>query len=132
MQKEKLIRLFESFNRLNVLIIGDVMVDSYLWGHVERISPEAPVPIVSVKSRENRLGGAANVALNVKALGANPILCSVVGNDQKGGEFINLLKEQQMDTVGIVKSTSRVTTMRHVVTQKHRGPRSSAARKSTA
>ncbi|MCD4732082.1 MAG: hypothetical protein K8R74_15855 [Bacteroidales bacterium] len=110
MQKEKLIRLFESFNQLNVLIIGDVMVDSYLWGHVERISPEAPVPIVSVKSRENRLGGAANVALNVKALGANPILCSVVGNDQKGGEFIDLLKEQQMDTVGIVKSTSRITT----------------------
>lgn len=110
MQKEKLIRLFESFNQLNVLIIGDVMVDSYLWGHVERISPEAPVPIVSVKSRENRLGGAANVALNVKALGANPILCSVVGNDQKGGVFIDLLKEQQMDTVGIVKSTSRITT----------------------
>ena len=110
MQKDELIRLFESFNQLNVLIIGDVMVDSYLWGHVERISPEAPVPIVSVKSRENRLGGAANVALNVKAMGANPILCSVVGNDQKGGEFIDLLKEQQMDTVGIVKSISRITT----------------------
>ncbi len=110
MQKEKIIRLFESFNQLNVLIIGDVMVDSYLWGHVERISPEAPVPIVSVKSRENRLGGAANVALNVKAMGANPILCSVVGNDQKGGEFINLLKEQQMETRGIVKSSNRITT----------------------
>ncbi len=110
MQKEELIRLFESFNQLNVLIIGDVMVDSYLWGHVERISPEAPVPIVSVKSRENRLGGAANVALNVKAMGANPILCSVVGNDQKGEEFIDLLKEQHMDTRGVVKSTSRITT----------------------
>jgi len=110
MQKDELIRLFESFNQLNVLIIGDVMVDSYLWGHVERISPEAPVPIVSVKSRENRLGGAANVALNVKAMGANPILCSVVGNDQKGGEFIDLLEEQQMDAGGIIKSTSRITT----------------------
>ncbi len=110
MQKEELIRLFESFNRLNVLIIGDVMVDSYLWGHVERISPEAPVPVVSVTSRENRLGGAANVALNIKAMGANPILCSVVGNDRKGAEFIDLLKEQQMDTGGIVKSASRITT----------------------
>jgi len=110
MQQDELIRLFESFNKLNVLIIGDVMMDSYLWGDVERISPEAPVPIVSVKSRESRLGGAANVALNVKAMGANPILCSVVGNDQKGDEFINLLKLQQMDTRGVVKSTSRITT----------------------
>jgi rfaE bifunctional protein kinase chain/domain len=110
MQKDDFTRLFESFNHLNVLIIGDVMVDSYLWGHVERISPEAPVPIVSVKSRENRLGGAANVALNVKAMGANPILCSVVGNDQKGGEFMDLLQEQQMETWGIVKSSSRITT----------------------
>lgn len=110
MQNEEIIQLFESFNHLNVLIIGDVMVDSYLWGNVERISPEAPVPIVSVKSRENRLGGAANVALNVKAMGANPILCSVVGKDQKGEEFIHLLKEQQMETTGIVQSASRITT----------------------
>jgi len=110
MQKDEITKIFDSFNNLNVLIIGDVMVDSYLWGHVERISPEAPVPIVSVKSRENRLGGAANVALNIKAMGANPILCSVVGNDQKGGEFINLLKGQQMDTMGIVQSASRITT----------------------
>lgn len=110
MYKDEIIKIFESFNQLNVLIIGDVMVDSYLWGHVERISPEAPVPIVSVKSRENRLGGAANVALNIKAMGANPILCSVVGVDQKGGEFIGLLEDQQMDTSGIVKSSSRITT----------------------
>lgn len=109
--KEKLIsKLFESFNHLNVLIIGDVMIDSYLWGIVDRISPEAPVPIVSVKSRENRLGGAANVALNIKALGANPILCSVVGNDQKGREFMALMKEQEMETPGILKSNTRITT----------------------
>ncbi len=110
MQQDELIQLFESFNNLNVLIIGDVMVDSYLWGDVERISPEAPVPIVSVKSRENRLGGAANVALNVKAMGANPILCSVVGNDQKGDEFLDLLTKQQMDTTGVIQSASRITT----------------------
>jgi D-glycero-beta-D-manno-heptose-7-phosphate kinase len=110
MHKEEIIKLFESFNRLNVLIIGDVMVDSYLWGKVERISPEAPVPIVSVKSRENRLGGAANVALNIKALGANPILCSVIGNDQKGREFIELLEGQKMETSGIVVSNHRITT----------------------
>lgn len=110
MRKEEIIKLFDSFNHLNVLIIGDVMVDAYLWGKVERISPEAPVPIVSVKSRENRLGGAANVALNIKALGANPVLCSVIGNDQKGREFLALLDEQGMETSGIVVSNHRITT----------------------
>ena len=70
--------LFSGFENLNVLIIGDVMLDSYIWGKVERISPEAPVPIVSVEKRENRLGGAANVGLNIKSLGANAILCAVM------------------------------------------------------
>ncbi len=107
---DKLTELFDSFNDLNVLIIGDVMVDSYLWGTVERISPEAPVPIVSVSKRENRMGGAANVALNIKSLGANPILCSVVGDDPKGNEFIQLLEKRQMETRGILKSDNRITT----------------------
>ncbi len=108
--KEKISKLFDSFNDLNVLIIGDVMVDSYLWGNVDRISPEAPVPVVSITKRENRLGGAANVALNIKAMGANPVLCSVVGNDAKGDEFITLLEKQQMETSGILKSDKRITT----------------------
>ncbi len=69
------------------------MIDSYYFGKVDRISPEAPVPIVSVQKRENRLGGAANVALNVQALGANPILCAVIGNDDDGILFNELLKE---------------------------------------
>ena len=76
--------IFEHFNNLNVLIVGDVMVDEYYVGEVTRISPEAPVPVVSVTGRERRLGGAANVALNVKAMGANPILCAVRGNDSEG------------------------------------------------
>ncbi|MCD4663709.1 MAG: hypothetical protein K8R68_00465 [Bacteroidales bacterium] len=110
MQKEYYNKLFESFNKLNALIIGDVMVDSYLWGEVERISPEAPVPIVTVKKRENRLGGAANVALNIKALGANPIICTLVGNDIKGNEFLGLLEKQGMETSGIIRSPDRITT----------------------
>ena len=76
-KKERIREIFKYFNNLNVLIIGDVMIDSYLWGKVSRISPEAPVPIVAVEKKERRLGGAANVALNIQALGANPILCSV-------------------------------------------------------
>lgn len=110
MQKADYQNLFESFNSLNALIIGDVMVDSYIWGKVTRISPEAPVPVVSVSKRENRLGGAANVALNIKAMGANPILCSVVGDDPKGMEFLELLEQQGMETQGIIQSNRRVTT----------------------
>lgn len=108
--REALENIFKEFNDLNVLIIGDVMVDKYLWGDVNRISPEAPVPIVSVKRKEARLGGAANVAINVKALGANPILCSVIGVDPNGDVFLKLLKEQKLNTKGILKSRDRITT----------------------
>ncbi|MFM9055071.1 MAG: D-glycero-beta-D-manno-heptose-7-phosphate kinase, partial [Bacteroidota bacterium] len=65
--------LFDAFDRQRVMIVGDVMVDAYLWGRVDRISPEAPVPIVAVHQRESRLGGAANVAINIRALGASPL-----------------------------------------------------------
>lgn len=107
---ETVSRLFTGFNNINALIIGDVMVDAYLWGSVDRISPEAPVPIVSVENRENRLGGAANVGLNVNALGANAILCSVIGKDQKGSEFMELLEARKMSVEGIIQSKKRVTT----------------------
>ena len=112
MNKVELEQIFESFSNFNVLIIGDVMVDAYVWGKVDRISPEAPVPIVSCVNRESRLGGAANVALNIKSLGANPILCSVIGNDEKGKEFLNLLTEIQDEQYGIVVSDKRRTTVK--------------------
>ena len=104
--------VFKKFNSLNVLIIGDVMMDCYLWGKVERISPEAPVPIVSVIKKENRLGGAANVALNIQSLGANPILCAVIGDDIEGETFLSLLETQNLSNVGIVKAPSRPTTVK--------------------
>lgn len=103
-------QLFKDFNDLNVMIIGDVMVDAYLWGQVDRISPEAPVPIVAVAKREERLGGAANVALNIKSLGANPILCSVIGDDNKGDVFLKLLGDENLSTNGICRSDERITT----------------------
>jgi rfaE bifunctional protein kinase chain/domain len=103
-------RLFTSFDNTKVLVIGDVMLDAYVWGSVDRISPEAPVPIVAVEKNENRLGGAANVALNLASLGANPVLCSVVGNDTRGNDFIGLLKAGNMSTAGIVQSNGRKTT----------------------
>jgi len=104
--------MFASFNKLNVLIVGDVMIDAYMWGNVNRISPEAPVPVVAVSKRENRLGGAANVALNIQAMGANPVLCSLVGDDEGGKLFSSLLKKQKLSPEGILKSKSRITTIK--------------------
>lgn len=101
---------FQGIQSLKCLVLGDVMVDAYIWGKVDRISPEAPVPVFSVDKRENRLGGAANVALNVKSLGAEPILCGVVGNDAKGEIFLELMEEQNLSTEGIVKVGNRPTT----------------------
>lgn len=111
-KKEHVREIFRSFNNLNVLIIGDVMVDSYMWGKVNRISPEAPVPIVAVNKKERRLGGAANVALNIQALGANPILCSVIGVDYEGMAFLDLLRQQKLSQKGILKSRDRITTVK--------------------
>lgn len=111
-KKEHVREIFRSFNNLNVLIIGDVMVDSYMWGKVSRISPEAPVPIVAVNKKERRLGGAANVALNIQALGANPILCSVIGVDYEGMAFLDLLRQQKLSQKGILKSRDRITTVK--------------------
>jgi len=102
----------ESFIDYNVLVIGDVMIDAYMWGKVDRISPEAPVPIVTSNKTENRLGGAANVALNIQALGAVPILCSVIGNDDKGCLFYELLRKKDLGTQGIVVDNKRVTSVK--------------------
>ncbi|MBI9054117.1 MAG: hypothetical protein JEY96_09900 [Bacteroidales bacterium] len=104
--------IFDSFNQFNILIIGDVMIDSYMWGKVDRISPEAPVPIIMSTKRENRLGGAANVALNVQALGANPILCSVIGKDSNSEILQSLLKKRKLTNEGIIEDCTRVTTVK--------------------
>ena len=102
--------LFDSFNGKKIMIVGDMMLDIYMKGKVERISPEAPVPIVAVTETFSRLGGAANVAQNLKTLGADPILCSVIGDDEKSNELFQLMREQGMNTSGIVKSDERITT----------------------
>ena len=105
-----LAKLFTNFNKLQVLIVGDVMVDAYVWGRASRLSPEAPVPVVNVDRTENRLGGAANVALNVQALGATPLLCAVVGNDPGGDQLLHLLHQRGLDASGLSRSAHRPTT----------------------
>ncbi|MBI4945544.1 MAG: D-glycero-beta-D-manno-heptose-7-phosphate kinase [Bacteroidetes bacterium] len=112
MTQKDLQKIFDSFSKVRVLIIGDAMVDAYIWGIVNRISPEAPVPIVAVKTKETRLGGAANVALNVQAMGATPILCSMIGDDMYGREFTDLMEKQKLSTQAIFKSKKRVTTVK--------------------
>lgn len=104
--------LFTAFNNLRVLIIGDVMLDSYVWGRVERISPEAPVPVVNVVRREYRLGGAGNVLLNVQALGAEAIICSVIGIDEPGDRLMGQLTERCLTCNGLIRSPSRITTIK--------------------
>lgn len=107
--------LYNAFANLKVLVIGDVMVDSYIWGKVSRISPEAPVPVVLANKKEKRLGGAANVALNVQALGATPIPCAIVGDDSDGEFFLNRLKERGIPSKGVITSRERETTVKERV-----------------
>ncbi len=102
--------LFDSFRSLKIGVIGDVMLDTYIWGKVERISPEAPVPVVSLHHREQRIGGAGNVALNCSSLGAKVFLLGVTGDDDDAVILEKLLKENLVDTTGLVKSKKRITT----------------------
>lgn len=102
--------LFNKFREIKVAVIGDVMLDTYWVGNVDRISPEAPVPVVAVTKREQRIGGAGNVALNAAALGATVSMLSVLGNDEDGAQLSSLLQENNIDTNYLVKSADRITT----------------------
>jgi D-glycero-beta-D-manno-heptose-7-phosphate kinase len=102
--------LFGAMNNQHVVVVGDVMLDNYWWGSVERISPEAPVPIVAIHKKESRLGGAANVAVNCRALGARVTLASVVGDDADGRTLMSLADSQGIDASLVMTSTHRPTT----------------------
>ena len=103
-------KLFNDISRMKVAVIGDVMLDTYWWGNVDRISPEAPVPVVAVTKREKRIGGAGNVALNVRAFGSKVALLTVIGNDEDGAQLMQLLLEKNIDTRFILESKKRITT----------------------
>lgn len=104
--------LFQDFKKRKVLVLGDVMVDAYLEGNVNRVSPEAPVPIVSFTAREERLGGAANVALNLISLGAEVSMCSVIGDDENAKTMLRLMGDKNIASNGIVNSKTRMTTVK--------------------
>ncbi|HEX9917014.1 MAG TPA: D-glycero-beta-D-manno-heptose-7-phosphate kinase [candidate division Zixibacteria bacterium] len=122
MRKIKLARLEKIFSNLGghkILVVGDVMLDEYLWGNVSRISPEAPVPVVEVTRETIKLGGAANVALNIETLGAEPILVGLVGKDKNGEKLRSLLKSLRISDEGILVDKNRPTTSKTRIIAHH-------------
>ncbi|WP_462281748.1 bifunctional heptose 7-phosphate kinase/heptose 1-phosphate adenyltransferase [Salinivirga cyanobacteriivorans] len=109
---DSLAQVFDGFSSKKIFVVGDVMIDSYMWGKTDRISPEAPVPVVSVTDKENRLGGAANVGLNIKAMGAESVLCAIIGDDAQGRIFRELLEKRAMTDKGLMETTDRPTTVK--------------------
>lgn len=102
--------LFQQLEKVRVAVVGDVMLDTYWWGKVDRISPEAPVPVVALNKKEHRIGGAGNVALNCVAMGCETSIFSVIGDDVDGELLMGLLQERSIDTKYIIKSGDRITT----------------------
>jgi rfaE bifunctional protein kinase chain/domain len=111
--------VFERFGQMNVLVVGDIMLDSYIWGKVDRISPEAPVPVVLVERREDRLGGAANVALNLKALGANVHILAGIGYDSHAIILKELLTREAMNCDGLMHTRSKTTVKTRIIGNAH-------------
>jgi D-glycero-beta-D-manno-heptose-7-phosphate kinase len=103
-------KLFHSFTAIKAGVIGDVMLDTYMWGNVERISPEAPVPVVALQKKDYRIGGAGNVALNIQSLGAEAFVLSVTGQDEDAERLQQLFKGNAINTNYSIQSTERITT----------------------
>jgi D-glycero-beta-D-manno-heptose-7-phosphate kinase len=108
----RLRELLAGFPGKTVAVIGDLMIDRYYWGNVHRVSPEAPVPVVEVESESVRLGGAANVASNIQALGGSAVMVGLVGNDHPGEQLQALLRERGFDTSAVLIDKGRPTTVK--------------------
>src|SRR5436190_23444651 len=106
----RLHKYFRHSKGKKIAVIGDVMLDKYVYGSVSRISPEAPVQVIDIDSTEYKLGGAANVANNIKALGAEPILIGVIGDDYDSKHYLDTMNKQHLSTIGILKDETRPTT----------------------
>jgi D-glycero-beta-D-manno-heptose-7-phosphate kinase len=110
MSKVNFEELFDRFSGMKIGVLGDVMLDTYWWGHVERISPEAPVPVVALDKKEYRIGGAGNVALNLSCLGAQVSILSVIGSDDDGATLTKLFSDNNINTTYLISKKSRITT----------------------
>ena len=105
--------IFEQFAQQKVLIVGDAMLDAYMWGNIHKQSPEADVPVVDIEKHEKRLGGAANVAKNIASLGATPVLCSVIGDNDQG--FFELMNKQGLCTKGVLQENRKTTVKTRII-----------------
>ncbi|MEW5948073.1 MAG: D-glycero-beta-D-manno-heptose-7-phosphate kinase [Thermodesulfobacteriota bacterium] len=112
LDKEKLKEAVNRFHAVKIMVIGDVMMDEFIWGKVSRISPEAPIPVVDVRDESRMLGGAGNVVHNICSLGAQASLCAVVGRDEMGRRVVRELRKLGCTTEGIVVDESRPTTVK--------------------
>ena len=120
MTPEAVERIFQTFKNKKIAVIGDVMIDKYIFGHVSRISPEYPVPVVDVTCESSRLGGAANVAVNIHALGAETLLIGVTGDDAERRNLDSLMREHGLDPAMLVADSSRPTTCKtRILSQNH-------------
>ncbi|MCK4234267.1 D-glycero-beta-D-manno-heptose-7-phosphate kinase [candidate division WOR-3 bacterium] len=119
MRKDKAIAILNNIKNKKILVVGDVMLDEYLWGRVERISPEAPVPVVKIEKQSCSLGGAGNVAFNAHSLGAKPLLLGIAGSDAAGETLKSLLKEEGMNDKGIFILKGRSTIVKKRVVAHH-------------
>ncbi|MDA2938629.1 D-glycero-beta-D-manno-heptose-7-phosphate kinase [Acidobacteria bacterium AH-259-A15] len=117
--KQQLHRIVKCFSDQAVLVVGDLMLDQFVWGKVERISPEAPVPVVEIVKESIHLGGAANVACNLAVLGARPLLVGVVGSDEAGQRLIEELHRQDISSEGVVRDSDRRTTIKTRIIAQH-------------
>jgi len=115
----ELLPYISKFKEARVMVVGDLMVDEYIWGNVSRISPEAPVPVVSVTSESLRLGGAGNVVNNIHSLGGKVQVAGVVGNDEMGRKVINDLRKIGVETKGVIVEPERVTTVKTRIIAQH-------------
>src|ERR1041385_7450159 len=104
MNRTRIEQILDHFTGRNILILGDLMLDEFIWGRVRRISPEAPVPVVDVIEETYRLGGAGNVAANVRALDGTPIAIGLVGNDSAGDRVLSLMQQLGVDSAGMIRS----------------------------
>jgi len=111
-ESKRLIRFIDRFTKANILVVGDVMLDHYIWGKVSRISPEAPVPVVNVTTENLLLGGSTNVVNNIHALGGRVIVCGVIGHDDAGRQLVHMLRVQGIHTDGLIVEDNRSTTIK--------------------
>ena len=119
MNKKKLMQIINRLKNTKVMVIGDIMVDKFVWGKVSRISPEAPVPIVEIEKETHTPGGAGNVAVNINALGGNVVLVGAIGNDFVGNKLIEDMKHKGVDTTGVFRDEMRPTILKTRIIAQH-------------